>query len=136
MISGMELASEVTENARAGETDGPLTAEELHLLDFVKERTEGLEEQFCTSCGYCMPCPQGVNIPGIFRLWNLMRGYGDARYSKLEYGKMQKGVHWADFPGRPAEACTECGECEEKCPERLAIMEDLKRAHELLAQQE
>jgi predicted aldo/keto reductase-like oxidoreductase len=133
VISGMESASEAAENARAGATGGPLAAEEQRLLAFIQERTRGLGERFCTSCGYCMPCPQGVNIPGVFRLWNLMRGYGDARYSKLEYGKMRKGSHWADFPGKPAEECVECGACEEKCPEHLAIMDDLKQAHRDLA---
>ncbi|HUT57092.1 MAG TPA: aldo/keto reductase [Phycisphaerae bacterium] len=136
VISGMESASEVTENVQAGAVDGPLTEEEQRLVAFILERTRGLGERFCTSCGYCMPCPQDVNIPGIFRLWNLMRGYGDARYSRLEYGKMRKGIHWADFPGKPADMCVECGECEKKCPERLAIIDDLKKAHRDLVAEE
>ena len=128
-ISGMTLPEEVEENARAGEEDAPLSEAERRLTGFIREKTTALGEKFCTSCGYCQPCPHDVNIPGIFRLWNLMRGYGSDGYSKLEYQKLREQRHWADFPGASAENCVECGECEEKCPENLPIMEDLKRAH-------
>ncbi|HHX40624.1 MAG TPA: hypothetical protein GX715_11725 [Armatimonadetes bacterium] len=134
-ISGMTSPSEVDENVEAARTDGPLTPAEQRLVDSIRQKTQALGERFCTGCGYCMPCPQEVNIPGIFRLWNLMRGYGNAEYSKLEYQKIREQRHWADFPGRSVEHCVECGTCEEKCPERLSIIDDLKRAHaELTAQ--
>lgn len=129
VVSGMASPEEVEENALAGATDGALTETEQHLVALIRERTRGLGERFCTSCGYCMPCPQEVNIPGIFRLWNLMRGYGSATYSALEYGKMGQNSPWADFSGQPASACVACGACESKCPENLPIIADLKRAH-------
>jgi uncharacterized protein len=128
-ICGFESPDEVDENVVAGENDSPLSGVEERLVAMIQERASHLEKPFCTSCGYCMPCPQEVNIPGIFRLWNLMRGYGNAAYSKLEYGKMCSVTPWADFVGRSAEVCVECGQCEEKCPEKLPIMADLKRAH-------
>lgn len=128
-ISGMTTPEEVDENTRAGEDAGPLTETEQRLVETIRRRTSALGERFCTSCGYCLPCPQEVNIPGIFRLWNLMRGYGNPGYSKLEYLKIREERHWADFPGRSSEHCVECGACEEKCPEKLSIMADLKRAH-------
>jgi len=128
-ISGMTTPAEVDENSRAGELDGPLTQTEERLIADIRQRTSALGSRFCTSCGYCAPCPQGVNIPGIFRLWNLMRGYGNAAYSKLEYLKIREQRHWADFPGKSVEHCVECGACEKKCPEKLPIMADLKQAH-------
>lgn len=128
-ISGMTTPAEVDENARAGDLDAPLTESEQQLIASVRRRTSALGTRFCTSCGYCLPCPQEVNIPGIFRLWNLMRGYGNPAYSKLEYLKIREQRHWADFPGTSAEHCVECGACEEKCPEKLPIMADLKQAH-------
>ncbi|MHC4252663.1 MAG: aldo/keto reductase [Planctomycetota bacterium] len=134
-ISGMAAPEEVEENVTAGETGSPLTETERGLVDFIREKTTRLGEKFCTGCGYCMPCPSGVNIPGVFHLWNLKRGFGNDGYSRLEYGKMLRAEdtrHWADFVGLPATACTECGECLEKCPEGLPIVEDLKRAHEEL----
>ena len=129
VISGMASPAEVQDNSRAGQTAGPLSRSEKRLVQLIRKKTTALGEKFCTSCGYCLPCKQEVNIPGIFRLWNLMRGYGNHDYSKLEYQKLRERMHWADFPGASAEACVECGECEGKCPEGLPIMEDLKKAH-------
>jgi len=134
-ISGMTAPEEVDENVVAGETGAPLTDAEEALVELVRRRTSALGEKFCTSCGYCQPCPSEVNIPGIFRLWNLMRGYGSAGYSRLEYLKLCEQRHWADFPGASAEHCTECGECEDKCPEGLSIIEDLKTAHAALTEE-
>jgi len=128
-ISGMTTPDEIDENVRAGAIEGPLTATELGLIDDIRRRTSALGERFCTSCGYCLPCPQEVNIPGIFRLWNLQRGYGNDAYSRLEYQKLCEQRHWADFPGASAEHCVECGLCETKCPEGLPIIADLKKAH-------
>ena len=132
-ISGMMSTEEVEENSRAGVTGEPLDDIEKELIEYVQEKTTALGQKFCTSCGYCQPCPQEVNIPGVFRLWNLMRGYGNKEYSQLEYLKIKERRHWADFPGASAEACSECGECQEQCPEGLPIIEDLKRAHADLA---
>ena len=110
---------------------------EQRLVDWIRQKTQALGERFCTGCSYCMPCPQEVNIPGIFRLWNLMRGYGNAtNTASWNIQKIREQRHWADFPpAAPWEHCVECGTCEEKCPERLSIIDDLKRAHaELTAQ--
>lgn len=129
VISGMSRPEQVDENVTAGETGLPLSTEERELAGYIREKTTALGEKFCTSCHYCEPCPKEVNISGTFRLWNLMRGYGSAAYSKLEYQKLREQRHWADFPGKSAEHCVECGKCEKKCPENLPIIEDLKKAH-------
>jgi hypothetical protein len=129
-ISGMTTPEEVEENVSAGATADPLSGAERRLVALIRKRTTELGEKFCTSCGYCQPCPREVNVPGIFRLWNLLRGYGAAGYARLEYQKLRERRHWADFPGTSAESCAGCGECEAKCPEGLPIVEDLKRAHE------
>ena len=70
-----------------------------------------------------------IGIPNIFTLWNMLRGYGAEGYPQLEYLKMQEQRHWADYRGKSAEHCTECGQCEETCPNHLPIIDDLKRAH-------
>jgi predicted aldo/keto reductase-like oxidoreductase len=124
----MRSPAEVAENVAAG-TRAPLTGEEKRLVELVQKSLEGLGEEFCTACGYCQPCPEGVGVPGIFTLWNMQRGYGADSYTKLEYLKMREGRHWADYRGRSAEHCTECGECEEKCPNSLPVREMLKQAH-------
>lgn len=128
-IPGVTSVAEVEEDVTAGETDGPLTDGERRLVAAVQDRLKALGETFCTACGYCMPCPEGVGIPGIFTLWNMMRGYGADEYPKTEYRKMRDQIHWAEYRGQSADHCVECGECLEKCPNNLPIIDDLKRAH-------
>ena len=66
----------------------------------------------CTSCGYCMPCPQDIDIPELFKAWNQVKVLGLAEAAdKLEELKSDK--------------CTKCGECEKKCPNQLKIIEML-----------
>jgi predicted aldo/keto reductase-like oxidoreductase len=134
-ISGMTSVAEVEENVQAGAVEGPLVAEEERLVAAVQERLKGLGENFCTACGYCQPCPEGVGIPNIFTLWHMLRGYGAEGYPKLEYLKMREQRHWADYRGKSAEHCVECGRCEEKCPNKLPVVADLKRAHEDLTRE-
>ncbi|MDR2587593.1 MAG: aldo/keto reductase, partial [Coriobacteriales bacterium] len=80
----------------------------------------------CTACGYCLPCPSGVAIPEIFRLYNNNVLTGNSFVDKLVYsgGYLTKG--------RGADQCVECGSCEEACPQSLPIIESLKVAHEHL----
>ena len=129
-ISGMSSVAEVEENVAAGAVEGPLTAAEERLVAAIQERLKGLGDNFCTACGYCLPCPEGVGISNIFTLWNMTRGYGAEGYPQLEYRKMLDQNHWAEYRGRAADACQACGECEKKCPNSLPIIADLKRAHE------
>lgn len=131
VISGMCHPQEVGLNIQAGISQ-PLSDNEKKMIEYIQQRLSGLGEKFCTGCMYCQPCPSGVGIASVFKLWNVLRGYGNAAYSRVEYSKMKNETHWADFRGKWAEACTECGLCEKKCPEKLSIRNDLKKAHETL----
>jgi len=128
-IPGMKSPDEVAENVAAG-TKAPLTGDEKRLVELVQKALENLGEDFCTGCGYCLPCPEGVGISSIFTIWNMQRGYGADSYTKLEYKKIREQRHWADYPGKSAEECVECGECEPKCPNSIPIREALKQAHQ------
>jgi len=122
-ICGFAKTSDVAENVAAAEA--PALGQEQRQL--IVERLAELDEkcaEFCTQCGYCMPCTQGVDIRGIFNLVNMARLFGLEDYARARYARMK--------PETKADICTECGECEEKCTNMLAIREELKRADALL----
>ncbi|MDD4328158.1 MAG: 4Fe-4S dicluster domain-containing protein, partial [Eubacteriales bacterium] len=90
-----------------------------------------LSELYCTGCNYCMPCPQGVNIPFIFSQMNNYRIYGLKELAKAEYAKIGSN-EW--ITGEKADKCVECGICETKCPQKIEIILQLKECAETLGQ--
>ncbi|MBP5653631.1 MAG: 4Fe-4S dicluster domain-containing protein, partial [Lachnospiraceae bacterium] len=79
----------------------------------------------CTGCRYCMPCPNGINIPGNFSIWNDYGMYENAGRTKWK---------WEHDIADDAKAknCIECGLCEEACPQHINIRENLKELQEML----
>ncbi len=92
------------------------------------EENRRLADLYCTGCEYCLPCPNKVNIPEVFRLMNLHRVWGLTEGARQTYAGLGSSDSSAD-----ASACVECGECEEKCPQKLPIIEQLKESHAALA---
>jgi len=128
-LSGMSTMEQVTENVAVPDSAGPLTPEQTAAVDELMGQLKAMADLYCTGCGYCKPCPNGVAIPDIFRLVNQYRVYGAKASAIDHYRRLIK--HQKD-DSRPADACVECGKCEEKCPQHIKIMEQLKQAHELL----
>ncbi|NLK01188.1 MAG: aldo/keto reductase, partial [Clostridia bacterium] len=114
-IPGMDTISQVEENAMAGGDGSPLSAKEREEL---LNETDKLGTTFCRRCEYCLPCPEGIPIPSIFLFEGYYTRYGLKEWSMDRYLAMEAG---------PSD-CTECGECEDKCPYELPIREMLKRA--------
>ena len=79
-------------------------------------------EPFCRECGLCTPCPDGVEIPRILRWDVYYTFYNIKKWTKDQYPKLRT----------KANSCTECGECEEKCPYSLPIINMLKNAEKRL----
>jgi uncharacterized protein len=128
VLSSMNSHEQLAENALAvaNNSIGSVSADELAMLDRVAEAYRELLKVDCTNCGYCLPCPQGVYIPEIFRLYNDMFLFGAVENSRLVYRM------WVPAEQKPP-YCTECGECEKVCPQHLKIGELLKEAHTALA---
>ena len=79
----------------------------------------------CTSCEYCLPCPEGVSIPNIFQIYNDYYVFGTEEASKNSYKNyIDKEID--------ASKCIECGQCESMCPQNLQIIKHLKEAKEVL----
>ena len=129
VLSGMNSLEMVEENcriasdARAGEFDDADRA----LIAGVREViNEGLRVG-CTGCGYCMPCPHGVDIPGAFRCYNEM--YIERKsVGRHEYFQV---VALRKKPAFPSQ-CVACGKCEKHCPQHIPIIQELKNADRAL----
>ena len=128
VLSGMSTMQHVEENvASAGVSGiGTLTSDELALFDQVRKKYDELCPIPCTKCGYCMPCPNGVDIPRNFAAYN-----EGVMYEKPD--KAREGYKWIDEEKR-ASACIQCRECEEKCPQFILISEWMPIVHQVLGE--
>ncbi len=133
-MSGMSTMEQVEENCRIAANAGPLSEEERLAVLKMLDENRRLAELYCTGCGYCMPCPQGVGIPQCFEAMILEKVWGLTQLAKNKYRQIQEGkVKWQDMVVKAADACVECGQCEEKCPQNIPIIQQLKETHATLA---
>ena len=126
VLSGMNTLDQVKQNVESADHSdvNGLDEEERALIRRVQQKYRELSPIPCTKCGYCMPCPNGVNIPLNFELYNsstLFKGN-----SKVLCRNLYLGLSESDR----AEACVECGTCEERCPQGIEIGKLLKRVAE------
>ncbi len=129
VLSGMNSESMVEENCRiASEAEAcEFTKEDFDLIEKIKGYINENLKVGCTGCGYCMPCPQGVDIPSTFRCYNAMYmdNKGTGRQEFLRIVGMRKK------PALPTQ-CIACGKCESHCPQHIKIIEELKKADKAL----
>lgn len=131
VLSGMTTMKQVVENvATAGiAMPGALSETELATFDRAREAYQKLSPIPCTHCAYCMPCPNGVQIPRVFELYNDAIIYDDAEMPRRHYrGLTVIGLK----DDERADKCLECEQCMENCPQKITIPEWLKNAHALL----
>jgi predicted aldo/keto reductase-like oxidoreductase len=125
VLSGMNDEEHIDENLRTAEDAFPrsLTEEERSRIAQVRDTYKRLMKVGCTGCGYCMPCPAGVDIPGCFSLYNTHYLFPHDRSAKFQYfgrhGGLLAGVSYAGL-------CRACGRCEKACPQHLPIRDRLR----------
>ena len=120
-LSGMSTPRMVDENLATASRKTPMTPRQRKAM---LKRMEGVKSRFravCTSCGYCMPCPSGVNIPQNFLLWNQAEYLGLVKWVRARFRMLQRGRRG----DRSAFACKQCGQCLPKCPNEIPIIEQL-----------
>ena len=129
VLSGMNSLDMVRENVETADSSLPscLTEKDLAFLERVREWIRSGEKVGCTGCRYCVPCPRGVDIPGIFRCYNAMytEGKTDGRFQFAQTVGMTRQPAFAS-------QCVGCGKCEKHCPQGLPIREKLKEADRAL----
>jgi predicted aldo/keto reductase-like oxidoreductase len=123
VLSGMSTMEQVRQNLHsAGQGRvGCLGSQDLELIARVRDEYRRLSPVPCTKCSYCQPCPQGVNIPFNFEIYNqatVMAGNSRLLCRNLYLGQPKE---------EQAAACVDCGQCEERCPQQIPIREMLKR---------
>jgi predicted aldo/keto reductase-like oxidoreductase len=122
VLSGMSTMAQVEENLKiaALARAGAFTPEMHAIVDKVTTIYRDNLISRCTDCRYCVPCPQGVDIPRNFRVWNEFHKFAGNRGAVDEY-------HGAVPDKDKADKCTECAECVPKCPQLIDIPADLKK---------
>jgi predicted aldo/keto reductase-like oxidoreductase len=127
-LSGMSAMEQVEQNVASAGQSGPgtLTDEDLALIGRVRDKYRELVPIPCTQCEYCLPCPNGVNIPRIFEIYNEAVMYNEYRSARMLYS-------WLKEEER-ANLCEQCGQCEELCPQGISVAEWLEKAHQLLSE--
>lgn len=128
-LSGMENLTQLEQNVAVAEMDYALSQTELQQVQDSLEEKKKLAELYCTGCNYCMPCPSNVNIPLNFSIMNYHKVYGLTDLAKAQYKEIGTVGH---MPGEKADKCIECGLCEEKCPQKIKIREQLKETAKVL----
>ena len=125
VLSGMNSLEMVEENCRVASevAVGEFTDEDRALVAGVREAISSRVRVGCTGCGYCMPCPRGVDIPALFRCYNEMYTEGKNE-GRREYWQTVSLRREKAF----ARQCVGCGACEAHCPQGIAIREQIKVA--------
>jgi predicted aldo/keto reductase-like oxidoreductase len=144
----MSAREQVTENCdsadRSGE--GSLSAEELAIIDRLGAEFRKRVLVECTACGYCMPCPEGVDIPDCFAILNNVSlaaqgNFNQRMYTYFMRRRYRKKAHdKKQLEKRPdsgsAALCVACGLCKKKCPQGIDVPAELEKVHAVLARGE
>ena len=129
VLSGMTKLEQLKENieifSKADAVPHCVSPRERDILTRVKAAYESVTSIPCTGCEYCLPCPSGVNIPGVFERYNEGAMFENFEQPKRSYMFMVR-------QNAGASLCTACGACEKKCPQHIPIIEQLKVARHAL----
>ena len=129
-LSGMQTIDMVEQNAKVASLENPMSEEEWRRVGESLENLKKFSELYCTGCGYCQPCPKGINIPKIFQAYTYLNVYGLTDLAKNTW----KGYLTNEKnPGVSPAECVNCGYCERKCPQHLKVRELLKKVEGVLS---
>ena len=127
VLSGMSNIEQMADNLSYMSDFEPMSESEHAIIEKAREIIAAVPVIPCTNCKYCVDgCPKKINIPGIIKCVNLNTVYRNPAKARGEYG-------WVNGPENgKAKDCIACGACEGICPQHIGIIEELKKASELL----
>jgi predicted aldo/keto reductase-like oxidoreductase len=103
-----------------------LSERDLALIERVRRKYDELCPIPCTQCAYCMPCPNGVDIPRNLSTLNNGAMYNAFADARRRYGRMSEDAR--------ASACVQCRQCEDLCPQNIPVSEWMPIVHEVLGE--
>lgn len=123
ILCGITKTSDVTSTI-SNYQKPPLTAQQRTAVESALEKLSITNMDFCTSCGYCMPCPADIKIPQMMTIIHTAKMLQLKENAKKEF-------RWhvyedKETPSAHPSKCLECGQCEQKCPQKLNITDHLK----------
>lgn len=129
VLSGMNTFEQLDENLAVAEKTSPMSMsfEDMETVELVKRVMRDSLKINCSTCGYCMPCPQGVNIPECLKIYNEKYLFGHKGFvnpSLMDYYQYVGGIMGSEGS---AGSCNGCGKCLRKCPQKLDIIKELKK---------
>lgn len=127
VLSGMSDEAQLEDNLKTFTDFVPFGDAENNAVKEVAEAIRARVKNGCTGCRYCMPCPAGVDIPANFAMWNFASMYNNKGHVTWVLNNQLKGK-------ARAENCVKCGKCEEACPQKLKIRDDLEQVAKLIAE--
>jgi uncharacterized protein len=127
VLSGMSTMQQVEQNIHSANSSavGYMNSEEEKMIAAARQQIKQLSPIPCTKCEYCLPCPNGVNIPRNFEVYNQGAMFNDPAGARRDY-KM-----WIPDPAKAAQ-CIQCQECESKCPQQILISQWMPVVDEVL----
>ena len=133
-LSGMTYMEHIEDNVRTHCPCEPLGDDEMALLERVADEFAHFPAVPCTACQYCMPCPYGLDIPGIFSFYNKSRNEGniatEGTVEQREFRRARRAFLTSYDKSierlRQADHCIGCGECLDHCPQHIAIPDKMR----------
>ena len=124
VFSGMSSLKQVKENVKYAATEDIINEYDQEILKEVamQYKASSLGNK-CTQCGYCMPCPNGVDILNCFKEYNIAQMLKDPKASALQYFSLI-GVD------SRADSCIQCEDCVPLCTQDINIPKELQKVYE------
>lgn len=118
MLSGIAKHADIDDGVRCVEC-GPLDVEQMRFMHDMLDSIDEKARHFCTACGYCMPCPQGVDIPGVMACLERQLFWDLSDSARKKYRMLR---------GNDAAKCIGCGSCLSKCTQHLPVPDEMRAA--------